>query len=129
MAQLHLHVHHLMRCILAEAAQEAGVVDRLQLKVGINGAEPWTDEMRQKIEELLNVNTALISMDCVRLQVPVWLWIVFITRVLHVYEDYFYPEVLNPADHTPCADGETENWYLQHLPKKVCRYFVTEPKT
>ena len=42
---------------LGEAAKEAGVVDRLQLKVGINGAEPWTDEMRRKIEELLNVNS------------------------------------------------------------------------
>ena len=41
---------------LAEAAQEAGIVDRLQLKAGINGAEPWTDEMRLKIESILNVN-------------------------------------------------------------------------
>ena len=41
---------------LAEAANEAGIVDRLQLKAGINGAEPWTEEMRLKIEELLNVN-------------------------------------------------------------------------
>ena len=41
---------------LAEAANEAGIVDKLWLKVGINGAEPWTEEMRLKIEELLNVN-------------------------------------------------------------------------
>lgn len=41
---------------LAEAANEAGIVDKLQLKVGINGAEPWTEEMRLKIEELLDVN-------------------------------------------------------------------------
>ena len=35
---------------LAESIQEAGIVDRLNLKVGIHGAEPWTEEMRKKIE-------------------------------------------------------------------------------
>ena len=38
---------------LAEAAQEMGVIDRLQVKTSINGAEPWTDEMRKQIEEHL----------------------------------------------------------------------------
>ena len=37
---------------LAESIQEAGIVDRLNLKVGIHGAEPWTEEMRKKIEVL-----------------------------------------------------------------------------
>ena len=39
---------------LAESIQEAGIVDRLNLKVGIHGAEPWTEEMRKKIEVLEN---------------------------------------------------------------------------
>ena len=38
---------------LAESLQEAGVVDRLKLKAGIHGAEPWTEEMRKKIESCL----------------------------------------------------------------------------
>ncbi len=91
---------------LGEAAQEAGITDRLQLKASINGAEPWTEEMRLKIEELFHINTFDIyglceitgpgvAMDCIH------------HKGLHVHEDYFYPEVLNPADHTPCADGET----------------------
>lgn len=102
---------------LAEAAQEAGVVDRLQLKVGINGAEPWTDEMRMKIESILNVNSFDIyglcevtgpgvAMDCIH------------HKGLHVYEDYFYPEVLNPVDHTPCADGETGELVFTTLAKE-----------
>ena len=41
---------------LAESLQEAGVVDRLKLKAGIHGAEPWTVEMRKKIESILNIN-------------------------------------------------------------------------
>lgn len=102
---------------LAEAAQEAGVVDRLQLKAGINGAEPWTDEMRKKIEDGLNVNSFDIyglceitgpgvAMDCIH------------HKGLHVYEDYFYPEVLNPADQSACADGETGELVFTTLAKE-----------
>ena len=102
---------------LAEAAQEAGIVDRLQLKAGINGAEPWTDEMRLKIESILNVNCFDIyglcevtgpgvAMDCIH------------HKGLHVYEDYFYPEVLHPVDHTPCADGETGELVFTTLAKE-----------
>ena len=37
---------------------------------------------------------------------------------LHVCEDHFYPEVLNPADHTPCADGETGELVFTTLSKE-----------
>ena len=102
---------------LSEAAKEAGIVDRLQLKAGINGAEPWTDEMRLQIEENFNVNCFDIyglcevtgpgvAMDCIH------------HKGLHVYEDYFYPEVLNPADQTPCADGEIGELVFTTLAKE-----------
>lgn len=102
---------------LAEAAQEAGVIDRLKIKVSINGAEPWTDEMRKKIESIFHINTFDIyglcevtgpgvAMDCIH------------HKGLHVYEDYFYPEVLNPADHTACADGETGELVFTTLAKE-----------
>ena len=102
---------------LAEAAQEANVVDRLQIKAGINGAEPWTDEMRQKIEDILHINSFDIyglceitgpgvAMDCIH------------HKGLHVYEDYFYPEVLNPADQSACADGETGELVFTTLVKE-----------
>ncbi len=113
----HLPVRRLTRMYLAEAAQEAGIVDRLQIKASINGAEPWTDEMRRKIESILNINTFDIyglcevtgpgvAMDCIHHQ------------GLHVYEDYFYPEILNPADQTPCADGETGELVFTTLAKE-----------
>ena len=89
---------------LGEAAKEAGVVDRLQLKVGINGAEPWTDEMRRKIEELLNVNSFDIyglceitgpgvAMDCKQ------------HNGLHINHDFFYPEVLDPVTNESVGDN------------------------
>ncbi|MEY8410896.1 phenylacetate--CoA ligase [Lachnospiraceae bacterium 62-26] len=102
---------------LAEAAQEAGVADRLKLKASINGAEPWTDEMRKKIESILHINSFDIyglceitgpgvAMDCIH------------HKGLHVYEDYFYPEVLNAADQSACADGETGELVFTTLAKE-----------
>ena len=41
---------------LAEAMQEAGVVDKMKIKAAVCGAEPWTVEMRNKIEEILKIN-------------------------------------------------------------------------
>ena len=102
---------------LAEAAKESGIIDRLQIKASINGAEPWTDEMRKQIEDIFNINTFDIyglceitgpgvAMDCIH------------HKGLHVYEDHFYPEVLNPADQTPCADGETGELVFTTLSKE-----------
>ena len=102
---------------LAEAAEEAGIVDRLQIRASINGAEPWTDEMRRKIEDILHINSFDIyglceitgpgvAMDCIH------------HKGLHVYEDYFYPEVLNPADQSACADGETGELVFTTLAKE-----------
>ena len=102
---------------LAEAAQEAGIVERLKIKASINGAEPWTEEMRKKIESILHINTFDIyglceitgpgvAMDCIH------------HKGLHVYEDYFYPEVLSPADQSPCGDGETGELVFTTLAKE-----------
>ncbi len=102
---------------LGEAAREAGIVDRLQLKAGLNGAEPCTAEMRKKIEDQLDINSFDIyglceivgpgvAQDCIH------------HCGLHVNEDYFYPEVLNPADDTPCADGETGELIFTTLTKE-----------
>ena len=103
---------------LAEAVkEEPGLLDRLQLKVGINGAEPWTEEMRLKLEEMLNINSFDIyglcevtgpgvAMDCIH------------HEGLHVHSDYFYPEVLNPENHSPCKDGETGELVFTTLAKE-----------
>ena len=103
---------------LAESLEEAGVVDRLKLKAGIHGAEPWTVEMRKKIESILNINCFDIyglceisgpgvAQDCIH------------HAGLHINVDYFYPEVLNPATHAACADGETGELVFTTLAKEA----------
>ena len=102
---------------LAESIQEAGLVDRMQLKAGIHGAEPWTEEMRRKIEDILHINCFDIyglcevtgpgvALDCIH------------HEGLHVYEDHFYPELINPATYEPCADGETGELVFTTLSKE-----------
>lgn len=102
---------------LAESIQEAGLVDHMQLKAGIHGAEPWTEEMRHKIEDILHINCFDIyglcevtgpgvALDCIH------------HEGLHVYEDHFYPELINPATYEPCADGETGELVFTTLSKE-----------
>ena len=103
---------------LADAIKDSGFPrEEFKLKFGAFGAEPWTDEMRKKIEGILHINSFDIyglceitgpgvAMDCIH------------HKGLHVYEDYFYPEILNPADHTACADGETGELVFTTLAKE-----------
>ena len=103
---------------LAESIQEAGLVDHMKLKAGIHGAEPWTEEMRKKIESILHINCFDIyglceitgpgvAQDCIH------------KAGLHVHHDYFYPEVLDPATHERCADGETGELVFTTLAKEA----------
>ena len=103
---------------LAESIQEAGLTDRLKIRVGIHGAEPWTEEMRKKIETILHINCFDIyglceitgpgvAMDCIH------------HAGLHVNADHFYPEVLNPATNEACADGETGELVFTTLSKEA----------
>ncbi|MEG0154526.1 MAG: phenylacetate--CoA ligase [Lachnospiraceae bacterium] len=101
---------------LAESMAEAGVVDRMKIKVGIHGAEPWTKEMREKIESILHINCFDIyglceimgpgvAQDCIH------------HSGLHVQADHFYPEVLDVATQKQCAPGETGELVFTTLSK------------
>jgi len=79
---------------------------RLSLKTGIFGAEPWTEAMRSEIERLLGVKALDIygltetigpgvAMECMEAQ-----------NGLHVWEDHFMIEILNPETDEPVPDGE-----------------------
>ncbi len=107
---------------LAEALEEAGRIDHLQLKSCILGAEPWTDQMRDELESKLHVNAYDIyglseimgpgvAADCIH------------HKGLHVYEDHFLPEVVNPETLEPCALGETGELVFTTLTKEALPLF------
>ncbi len=90
---------------ITEMLEEAGQIDNIKLKVAICGAEPWTENMRKEIETKLHLKAYDIyglsevmgpgvAADCE------------CHAGLHVYEDHFIPEIINPDTLKPCKEGE-----------------------
>lgn len=91
---------------LLDEFERQGVDPRgTSLRVGIFGAEPWTEEMRREIEERLDLHAADIyglsevvgpgiAQECVETK-----------DGLHIWEDHFYPEVVDPLADQPGADA------------------------
>jgi phenylacetate-CoA ligase len=92
---------------LAEAARAEGLdPTSLGIRVGVHGAEPWTEAMREQIELLLGIRALDIyglsevigpGVACESLDSGGW---------LHVQEDHFFVEALDPTTGRPVPDGE-----------------------
>jgi phenylacetate-CoA ligase len=88
--------------VLAEQATEMGVDLRTEtkLKAGFFGAEPWTNRMREEIEDKIGLEAydiyglAEIIGPGVSVECPYH-------TGLHIAEDHFYPEIINPASGDP----------------------------
>ncbi len=107
---------------IAETLQEAGKIDKIKLKAAILGAEPWTENMRKEIETKLNIKAYDIyglseimgpgvAADCEY------------HNGLHVYEDHFIPEVINPETLEPVAEGETGELVFTTVTKEALPLF------
>jgi len=95
------------------------------LQIGIFGAEPWTNSMRQEIEEAFDMDAVDIyglsevvgpgvSNECVETK-----------DGLHIWEDHFYPEIIDPVSGKVLPDGETGELVFTTLTKEampVVRY-------
>jgi phenylacetate-CoA ligase len=92
--------------LLAERAAEEGALEQIQLRYGVLGAEPWSESLRQKIEQawggefdacdiygLSEVIGPGVAMECRENK-----------GGLHVFDDHFYPEVVDPETGEP-TDG------------------------
>lgn len=104
---------------IAEVAQEMGVdVKRLPLRAGFFGAEPWSQNMRAAIEERLGLEAFDIyglsevigpgvSSECQAHQ------------GLHVFEDHFYAEIIDPVTGQRVADGQKGELVFTCLTKEA----------
>lgn len=91
---------------LAEVAQEEGVdIKNLPIKAGFFGAEPWTEEMRVQIEAKLNLK-AIDIYGMSELMGPGVSSECLVQQGLHVFEDHYYPEIINPETGEQVAAGE-----------------------
>jgi len=82
---------------LAEAAAEEGIDIRdLKLRIGIHGAEPWSEQMRNEIEEKLGIKAIDIYGLSEILGPGVGIECIEAQSGLHIWEDHFIPEIINP---------------------------------
>lgn len=111
---------------LLDEFERQGVDPRTtSLKVGIFGAEPWTEQMRREIEERFAIDAVDIyglsevmgpgvAQECVETK-----------DGLHIWEDHFYPEVVDPLTGEVLPDGEEGELVFTSLTKEampVIRY-------
>ncbi|TFV85955.1 phenylacetate--CoA ligase PaaK [Blastococcus sp. CT_GayMR16] len=123
------------RVIMVTPSYMLAVIDELEkqgvdprstsLEIGIFGAEPWTDQMRQEIEARLGIDAVDIyglsevmgpgvAQECVETK-----------DGLHIWEDHFYPEVVDPLTGEVLPDGERGELLFTTLTKEgmpVIRY-------
>ena len=107
---------------IAETLEEAGMINKIQLKAAICGAEPWTENMRKEIEAKLHLKAYDIyglseilgpgvAADCE------------FHKGLHVYEDHFVPEIINPDTLEQCREGEVGELVFTTLTKEALPLF------
>lgn len=103
---------------LGEAINERGLRDKIKLKAGIFGAEPWTEEMRHNIEESLGIKAYDIyglteisgpgvSFECEE------------QAGIHVQEDHFIPEIIDPETGEVLPEGEVGELVFTCITKKA----------
>jgi len=114
-----------MLAILDEFRRLGSDPRKTSLKVGIFGAEPWTTAMRAEIEQAFDMHAVDIyglsevigpgvANECVETK-----------DGLHIWEDHFYPEIVDPVSGKVLPDGETGELVLTTLTKQampVVRY-------
>jgi phenylacetate-CoA ligase len=105
---------------LAEEAEEMGVsFENLKFKYGIFGAEPWSEQMRQEIERKLHLKAVDIyglseiigpgvAAECHEAQ-----------NGLHIFEDHFIPEIIDPATGNVLPYGETGELVFTSITKEA----------
>ena len=111
---------------LAEALERAGVDPRsTSLEIGIHGAEPWSEEMRGEIEKRFDI----AALDIYGLSEVLGPGIAQeradARGALTVWEDAFYPEIVDPDTGAPLPDGEWGELVFTSLSKEavpVIRY-------
>ena len=103
--------------LIAEQAAESGV-DLGRLRVGVFGAEPWSEEMRAEIEARLGI-TALDIYGLSEVMGPAVAMECPYKRGLHLAEDHFIPEVVDPLTDDSLPEGEIGELVLTCVTKEA----------
>jgi phenylacetate-CoA ligase len=95
------------------------------LKLGIFGAEPWTEDMRRELEQRLDMHAVDIYGLSEVIGPGVGVECIEAKGGLHIWEDHFYPEIIDPVTGEVLPDGEYGELVFTSLTKEampVIRY-------
>ena len=102
---------------LVEKAAEAGInIRELPLRAGVFGAEPWTEAMRKRIQ----AESGIVAYDIYGLSEIIGPGVAIECRCqngLHIFEDHFYPEIIDPQTGEVLPDGAEGELVLTTLSK------------
>jgi phenylacetate-CoA ligase len=104
---------------MAEEARDTGVdLSKMKLKVGIFGAEPWTEGMREQIEKEWN----MLALDIYGLSEIIGPGVAMECAGkdgLHIWADHFLPEIINPLTGDVLDEGEEGELVITTLTKEA----------
>jgi phenylacetate-CoA ligase len=104
---------------MAEEAQAEGVDFKdLKLRVGIFGAEPWSEAMRSEIEAKLNLSAIDIYGLSEIMGPGVAIECIEAKKGLHIWEDHFIPEIINPETGERLPEGERGELVITTITKQ-----------
>ena len=109
---------------LAEAIEDAGLRDKIKLKAGVFGAEPWTEDMRHAIEDSLGIK-AFDVYGLSEIMGPGVSYECECQNGMHVNEDMFVPEIIDPNTGEVLPEGAQGELVFTTLTKEgfpVIRY-------
>ncbi len=123
--------------LLGERAVEVGLMDQIHVEYGVFGAEPWSEEMRGRIEALWGID----AIDLYGLSEVIGPGVACESvegrGAPFVFDDHFYPEIIDPEGDDLVPDGDYGELVVTTLTKEalpVLRYrtgdvtrFVSEP--
>ncbi len=103
---------------LAEMIEEKGLKDKIHVNKAIIGSEPWTEEMRREIQERSGI-TVFDLYGITEMAGPGVAFECCEHNGMHVQEDHFYPEVIDPQTGKVLPDGEKGELVLSALTKEA----------
>ena len=103
---------------LGEAVAEQGLKDQLKLKAGIFGAEAWTEEMRQQIQESLGIKAYDIY-GLTEISGPGVSFECSEQNGMHINEDHFIAEIINPDTGEVLPEGEKGELVFTSITKEA----------
>ena len=103
---------------LGEYIEKNDLLDKLSLKTGIFGAEPWTNEMRRELEKKLRINAYDIY-GLTEIMGPGVAFECIQKDGMHIQEDHFYAEVVDPIDGHVLPEGALGELVLTSLTKQA----------